>query len=61
MKLAPRTGRPIGEDGRKDKLLQIRVDQVTLEKLEFCAKKMQCSRSEVIRKGIQLILDHLEK
>ncbi|OUP53960.1 hypothetical protein B5F17_01755 [Butyricicoccus pullicaecorum] len=61
MNLTPRTGRPVGEDGRKDKLLQIRVDQKTLSDLDDCAAKLQTSRSDVIRKGIQLVSEQLAK
>lgn len=40
-------------DNPKDKLLQVRVDNETLEKLDYTVDKMGISRSEIIRNGIE--------
>lgn len=53
-------GRPPSENP-KDKTLRIRVDDDTLKKLDNCSKKLETSRSEVVRQGIDLVHDSLEK
>lgn len=53
MKLSPRTGRPT--ESKKDIRLQIRVDQQTLDDLDKCAEKEKSNRSDIVRKGIQLV------
>lgn len=54
-----RTGRPISENGKKSKLLQIRVDEPTLKQLDNCADKLKSTRSEVVREGIRLVSEKL--
>lgn len=61
MDVAPRTGRPVGEDGKKNKLLQVRIDEKTLEKLDYCAERLNLNRSDVVRSGIQLVSKQLDK
>jgi len=51
--MSPRTGRPT--DSKKDIKLQIRVDEKTLDDLDACAKKENSNRSDIVRKGIQLV------
>lgn len=57
--MSPRTGRPT--DSKKDFKLQIRVDQETLDKLDECAKRDNSNRSEVVRKGIELVEKNQKK
>ena len=52
-------GRPT--ESPKNKLLQVRVDNETLEKLDFCANSTQTSRSDVVRKGIDKVFDDIKK
>lgn len=54
-KPGPKTDNPM------DTMLRVRVDKVTLEKLEDSAKLLNTSRSEVIRKGIHKIHEGLKK
>lgn len=54
-KPGPKTDHPM------DTMLRVRVDKITLEKLEDSAKELNTSRSEVIRKGIHRIHDDLKK
>lgn len=51
--MSPRTGRPISEGGPKDKLLQVRVDEKTLETLDECANTTKTTRSTVVREAIE--------
>lgn len=57
--MSPRTGRPT--DSRKDIRLQIRVDKETVEMLDTCVDQEGKNRSEIVREGIRLIYDRLEK
>lgn len=43
-------GRPT--DNPKNKIIKIRADEATVEKLEQCSKQLNISRSEIVRKGI---------
>lgn len=58
--MSPRTGRP-HKDNPKDTRIQIRLDKDTLEKLDRCAEEKQTTRSDVIREGIGLVEEQLEK
>ena len=59
--MAPtKMGRP-PSDNPKDFKFHMRMDKETLEKLDKCAQELSLSRSDVIRKGIDLILDGLKK
>ncbi|QUH28043.1 CopG family transcriptional regulator [Vallitalea guaymasensis] len=52
-------GRPLS-DNPKDKAIRIRVDKDTLDRLDWCAVKLNSNRSDVIRKGIDRIADELK-
>lgn len=52
--MSPRTGRPKAEQP-KDVRIQIRLDRQTLERLDEFAKSHSKTRSEIIRKGIELV------
>ena len=58
--MTPRTGRPPKEN-KMDRRLQIRVDDETIEKLDFCADRMNENRSEIVRDGINLIFEREKK
>lgn len=45
----------------KDTMLRVRVDKNTLEKLDNSVKKLNSTRSEVIRQGIDLMDEKLRK
>lgn len=45
----------------KDTMLRLRVDKITLEKLDNSVKKLNSNRSEVIRQGIGLIDEKLQE
>lgn len=54
-----RTGRPTNSP--KDTMLRIRVDSETLEKLDNCTRKMNSNRSEIVRQGIDLMDEKINK
>lgn len=45
----------------KDIMLRVRVDKLTLEKLDNSAKKLNSTRSDVVRQGIDLMDEKLQK
>jgi predicted transcriptional regulator len=53
-------GRPLS-DNPKNELIKIRVDQDFLNKLDACAEKLNTTRSDIVRKGIEKIYDELQK
>lgn len=52
--MSPRTGRPKA-DHPKDIQLKIRADKKTIEDLNFCCEKLNQTKSDVIRLGIQKV------
>ena len=52
--MSPRTGRPPKENP-KDIRIQIRLDKEYIHKLDECVRRDNSTRSEVIRKGIDLM------
>jgi len=56
---AKKLGRPT--DNPKDITMKIRFDKNTAEKLEECSEKMNVSRAEVVRRGVQKMYDGLPK
>ncbi len=45
----------------KDTMIRVRVDKITLEKLDNSVKVLNSNRSEIIRRGIDLINESLSK
>ena len=58
--MSPRTGRPKTENP-KDIQLKIRADKQTIEDLDFCCEKLDKTRSDIIRHGIQKVKSEVEK
>ena len=57
----PRIGRPLTGEARKDIMLQIRVDKPTLDSIDECAEALSTSRSEIVRKGVELVKAQIKK
>ena len=55
-----KTGRP-PKKNPKDYMLRVRLDKITLEKLDKCCEEKKLTRSEVVRKGILEQYDHIKK
>ena len=49
--MSPKMGQKI-KDNTKDFMLRTRLDNETLEKLDYSAEKFGISKSEVVRRGI---------
>ncbi|MBS6475037.1 MAG: CopG family transcriptional regulator [Clostridiales bacterium] len=49
------------KDNPKNTTFKVRLDESTAKKLEFIAEKAKLSKSEVIRKGIEIQYSQLEK
>ena len=58
--MSPRAGRP-KSDNPKDIQLKIRADKNTVADLDYCCEKLNKTRSDVIRKGIQMVKSEIEK
>lgn len=48
-------------DKSKHFRFEIRMTGETAEKLEYCSKKMQTTKTEVIQRGIDLVKSELDK
>ena len=53
-------GRPPSPDS-KHTMFRVRLDDNSMAKLDECAEKLNSSRSDVVRKGIEKIHDDLNK
>lgn len=53
-------GRPLS-DKPKGKTIEIRVDQDILNKLDASAERLNTTRSDIVRKGIEKVYDELQK
>lgn len=58
--MSPRTGRPKAENP-KDIQLKIRADKQTISDLDYCCTKLDKTRSDVIRLGIQKVKAEVEE
>lgn len=50
--MSPRTGRP-KSDNSKDTMLRVRIDEETVNKLEYASKELGITKSEIVRNGIE--------
>ena len=53
-------GRP-PSDKPKGKTIEIRVDQQIMSKLDASAEKLNTTRSDIVRRGIEKVYDELQK
>jgi hypothetical protein len=56
--VSPRTGRPT-ENPRGDNRVGVRLTFSDMEKLEFCVKETGMSKTDIIRKGIDLVYNEV--
>ncbi|MDR1629913.1 MAG: hypothetical protein LBS36_06845 [Oscillospiraceae bacterium] len=54
-KPGPHPEKPLEHD------LKVRIDNEGLAKIEYCMKKLNATRSEVLRKGVNSLYDELKK
>ena len=55
--MSPRTK----SDNPKDTMIRVRMDKETVQKLEDCAEALNTTKSEVIRMGIDKVLETIKK
>lgn len=48
-------------DNPKDKLIQVRMDKDTVEKLDYLATEQGSDRSKIIRQGIEIQYETVRK
>ena len=58
--MSPRTGRPKA-DNPKVKQLGVRLNQETLEKLDYLTQYYQETKAEVLRRGIEKLYSEIKK
>lgn len=59
--MSPRTGRPPkGEQSRTGKIT-IRISDEEAKKIQFCADKMESTRTDAIMSGIDLLMEKLKR
>ena len=50
--MSPKTGRPKSENS-KDTMLRVRIDDEMVEKLDIASKRLNITKSDVVRNGIE--------
>ena len=58
--MGPRTGRPLSDNPRQERV-ETKMTKEELKKLDYCCQATGKSRSEVIRAGIDVIYENLDK
>ena len=58
--MSPRTGRPPSQNP-KNIQVKLLADKATVEDLEYCCKKLDMTKSDVIRLGIQKVKELADK
>lgn len=58
--MSPRTGRPKAENP-KNIQIKFLADKETADDLNFCCKKLEKNKSDIIRMGIQKVKAEVEK
>lgn len=58
--MSPRAGRPTN-DPRGTNRTGVRLTDSDMEKLDFCIKKTGMTKTEIIRKGIDLVYKQLKE
>lgn len=54
--MSPKMGQKI-KDNPKDKLIQVRMDKETVDKLDYLVEHQKSNRSKIIRQGIEIQYD----
>lgn len=59
--MSPRTGRPPKAETSRNKSLNLRLTEEEAKDIQYCAEKLEISRTDAIMKGIRMIKAHLEE
>lgn len=57
--MTKRTGRPTSDP--KTMRVGIRLSETETEKLNFCCEKLELSKTEVLKKGLEKVYNELKK
>lgn len=57
--MSPRTGRPTTDPKKHD--TRVKLSDSEWEKLKFCAEKSSMTKTDIIRKGIDLVYQQITK
>ena len=55
-----KAGRPPSDDSMTDRIF-VRVSKETVKKLDECTQELKMSRSDVVRKGIDMVHESLKR
>lgn len=58
--MPPKMGRP-KSDNPKGVQVTARMDEKTIEKLEFCMKTLGLTKAEVLRQGVEKVYETIKK
>lgn len=58
--MSPKMGQKI-KDNPKDKLIQVRMDKETVEKLDCLVSEQNSNRSKIVRQGIEIQYEKRDK
>ena len=58
--MSPRTGRP-KIDNPKSIQVSARLDSATIQKLEYCMEKLNLTKAEILREGIEKVYQGIKK
>lgn len=59
--MSPRTGRPPLQKTSRSQDLNIRLTIEEKEKIQYCSEKLEISRTDAIMRGIDLLMEDIEK
>ena len=59
--MSQRTGRPPIQETSRSEKLNIRLTKQEKEEIEYCAEKLNLSRTDTIMKGIGLVKEEIKK
>ena len=59
--MSPRTGRPPKAETSINKSLNLRLTEEEARDIQYCAEKLEISRTDAIMKGIRMIKAQLEE
>lgn len=57
--MSPRTGRPKKEDSKKIRF-GFRLNEETAKDLDYCAEKLNKTKTEVVEEGINLVKEKIK-
>ncbi len=58
--MSPKMGQKL-TDNPKDKMIRVRMDEDTVQKLDYLVKESNSDRSKVIRNGIEIQYESVKK